>query len=194
MDELEAKITEEIAAITDWLQASLGRPSRWNGEVELSDDADNYGKALWSGHISLGRQIAQNDLRWRTMIHEALHLFSAGLTPMTYLELRGWEEGVVEQLQRLLRRDILYSLQVSVPVDMFLSAEKHHRYNGFVSAFEDMREFLGEPSAEFYLNLLATPLKERPAEMMAASTRLSAEDSITFRRVFALSFSILRRE
>ncbi len=39
MDEIETQIRGELAAIADFLEERLGRRSRWNGEVELSDDA-----------------------------------------------------------------------------------------------------------------------------------------------------------
>ena len=193
MDELETRITHEIAAITGFLEQRLGRRSRWNGEVELSDDPAAFGKALWSGRISINRQTAQTDLRWRTQIHEALHCFSAGLNQSSYAELRGWEEGVVEQLQRRLRSSVLHALDVIVLDDIFVNVEQRHYYNRFISALEAIRQELNEPQEAFYLLLLAVPLKERPAEVLGLSKRLMGEESITFRRTFAFSFSMLRR-
>lgn len=55
MDDLEAQITDEVAAITSFLEQQLGRRSRWNGEVDLSEDNRTYGKAFWNGSISLDR-------------------------------------------------------------------------------------------------------------------------------------------
>lgn len=96
MEELETQVRDELAAITDVLEDILGRRSHWSGEVELSDDASTFGKASWSGRVVINRKVAQSDLRWRTEIHEVLHLFSVGLTSTAYAELLGWEEGVVE--------------------------------------------------------------------------------------------------
>lgn len=193
MDDLETQITEEVVAITSILEQQLGRRSRWNGEVELSDDPTAFGKALWNGRISLNRQLAQTDLRWRTLIHGALHYFSVGLNRGSYAELRGWEEGVVEQLQRTLRPSILRSLNVAVPVDIFVNIEQSHNYNRFISALAAMRQELNEPQDAFYLGLLAASLKERPAEVLELSKRLISEDRTAFRKTFALSFSVLRR-
>ncbi|MBA2679155.1 MAG: hypothetical protein H0U76_12255 [Ktedonobacteraceae bacterium] len=81
MDELETQIRDELSAITDMLEEILGRRSRWNGKVELMEDSSFLGKALWNGRISINRGLAKSELRWRTEIHEALHLFSVGLSP-----------------------------------------------------------------------------------------------------------------
>ena len=194
MDELEIQIRAELTAITDALEGVLGRRSRWNGEVELSDDASAFGKAMWSGRVVINRQVAQSDLRWRTEIHEALHLFSVGLTSITYAELPGWEEAVVEQLQRLLRPTLFRSLSVNVSEIVFLAVETKHRYNRFINALEDLRLLLGEPAEGFYLSLLAVSLRERPANVMAAGSILAPQDLMRFRRAFAVSFSLLRRE
>lgn len=67
MDDLETQITDKVSAITGYLEQQLGRRSRWNGEVELSNDPTAFGKALWNGRISINRQTAQTDLRWRTL-------------------------------------------------------------------------------------------------------------------------------
>jgi len=194
MEELETQIRDELAAIVDVLENILGRRSRWNGEVGLSDDASTFGKALWSGRVVINRQTARSALRWRTEIHEALHLFSVGLTSSTYAELPGWEEAVVEQLQRLLRPTLFHSLGVDVSEAIFLAVEAKHRYNRFINAVEDLRLLLGEPAEGFYLSLLAVPLRERPANVMAAGSTLAPEDMLRFRRAFAVSFSLLRRQ
>jgi hypothetical protein len=194
MEELEAQVRDELSAITNFLENRLGRRSRWDGEVELSDDASVFGKALWSGRVVVNRAVAQTDLRWRTEIHEALHLFSVGLTSATYVELRGWEEGVVEQLQRQLRPDIFRSLNIRIPEAVFLVKEAGHRYNRFIKALEDLRLLLGETPEQFYSRLLEVPLTDRPATVMAAGVLLPPDDVVLFRRTFAISFSLLRRE
>ena len=42
-------------------------------------------------------------------------LLSAGYTPHDFVANRGWEEGVVEQAQRVLRSDLL--AHIGVPID-----------------------------------------------------------------------------
>ena len=192
MDELETQLQNELSRITEVLETSLGRPSRWNGEVEVLDDVSVYGRARWNGRIAINHQIAQNDLRWRTEIHEALHLFSVGLTPQDYLDFQGWEEGVVEQLQRLFRPHILHSLHVAIPEEVFAAEEATHEYNRFILALEKLRGIVNEPIMPFYMTLLAAPLVSRSSLVIQAGRQLPANQFRGFQRDFALAFSVLR--
>ena len=192
MEELEAQVRDELSAITVFLEERLGRRSRWNGEVELSDEAAAFGKARWSGGIIINRALARSELRWRTEIHELLHTFSPGLVISDYLSLPGWEEGVVEQLQRLLRPSILARLAVSVPEDVFAPVEAGHEYNRYITALEKLRVVLNTPYEAFYQELLATPLKDRPNATIQQGRRLPTDQFRGFQREFALAFSILR--
>jgi len=192
MEELETKVRDELAAITDVLEDILGRRSCWNGEVELSDDATMFGKASWSGRIVINRKVAQDDVRWRTLIHEALHTFSVGLTPVAYETLKGWEEGVVEQLQRLLRPRLLQSLGVRVPAPLFLAIEADHPYNLYVDALEGLRLSLGRSEEAFYLHLLSVPLGQRANDVIVQGQQLPEDRCLHFRRVFSASFPRLR--
>jgi hypothetical protein len=192
MDELELQIQAELSAITDFLEERFRWRSRWNGEIELSDDSSTHGKALWNGGISINRELAKTDLRWRTEIHEALHLFSVGLNPQGYLDLEGWEEGVVEKLQRLLRPRVLSSLSVSIPETIFAAVEAKHDYNSYIGALDGLREELNEPVMVFYQNLLSTALQSRPALVIQAGRCLPPIQFKGFQRKFALAFSILR--
>jgi hypothetical protein len=194
MDELEAQIRGELSAITVFLEERLGRRSRWNGGVELSDDAGTNGRAMWGGRVAINRQLARTDLRWRTEIHEALHLLSAGLTPQSYLDFQGWEEGVVEQLQRLFRSLALFSLNVTVPESLFTAEEAAHDYNRFIAALESLRMVLSDAALPFYVKLLATPLSERPAAIIRAGRQLPSDQFRGFQRTFGLAFSSLRGE
>lgn len=192
MDDLETQITDEVAAITGFLEQQLGRRSRWNGEVELSGDPTAFGKALWNGRISINRQTAQTDLRWRTEIHEALHLLSAGLTPTSYIDFEGWEEGVVEQLQRLLRPAVLNALAVVVPNSVFVAVEAHHDYNRFIQALERIRAEVSTPPFAFYRDLLGTPLAARPSSVIQLGRQLPAREFRRFQKQFAGAFTVLR--
>jgi len=192
MDELETQIRGELAAVTDFLEEGLGRRSRWNGEVELSEDAAVNGRAKWNGRIAINRRLALTDLRWRTEIHEALHLLSEGITPQSYLDLQGWEEGAVEQLQRLLRPSVLNSLNVRVSEALFVTEELTHDYNRFISALETLRGVLNDAPLPFYVKLLATPLSERPAVIIQAGRQLPSDQFRGFQRAFGLAFSTLR--
>ncbi len=130
------------------------------------------GKMSWQGNISINRRLALSELRWRTEIHEALHTLSEGLTPSNYLDMTGWEEGVVEQLQRSLRPAILAKVGVKVQESVFLAVEQGHEYNLYIAALENLRETLGLPEREFYVRLLETPLMQRPMNVIAAGQKL----------------------
>ncbi|MGI4790963.1 MAG: hypothetical protein ACRYFS_19210 [Janthinobacterium lividum] len=192
MDELTTQITEEVLAITNWLQEYLSRPSRWNGKVELTDDAAIYGKALSNGIIMISREIVSSELRWRTELHEALHHFSIGLSATSYLDLPGWEEGIVEQLQRTLRHPVFNDLGIDAPPSVFAVIETDHQFNRYIKALESMRVALRQPLLEYYVMLLWTPLKARPAHLVDLGRLLPSGDFRDFQRVFALSFSVLR--
>ena len=56
-----------------------------------------------------------------TFIHEALHSVSAGFMGEDYRSARGWEEGVAEQLQRLLRVEVLDRLGAHMEEAVFTS-------------------------------------------------------------------------
>lgn len=58
------------------------------------------GEKRWGCDILFHADLTNNPLRWRTLLHEVLHSVSAGMTEQDYRRFRGWEEGVVEWLQR----------------------------------------------------------------------------------------------
>lgn len=105
----------------------------------LTDDPDVRGAKPFRCDIVINKTLSEQDLRWRTLIHEMLHTFSAGYNPQDYQALRGWEEGVVEQLQRLLRPAVLAKLGVSVSEKVFEQVEDGHEYQKYVRALESMR-------------------------------------------------------
>jgi len=70
-----------------------------------------------------------------------------------------------------------------------LSAEKlqllrsEHAYNGFIAALEELRSLLGEEKAEdYYLRLLATPLRERPSLLLGKAGFLQGEPRRQFKQ------------
>lgn len=194
MDETETQLRDEVSRIVAVLEGLTGRRSRWTGVVELSDDITIRGKISWKGDIAINRGLAATDLRWRTEIHEALHTFSEGLTPSHYFDLIGWEEGTVEQLQRLLRPVILAEVGAPVPEPIFLAVEQSHEYNRYIAALEGLRETLGHAAPDFYLRLLETPLGQRPMIAIQAGQKRQGEPFKNFQRAFAASFTVLRGE
>ncbi len=89
MDSTEAQAQQEIAQVVLVVEELTGLPSRWSGRVELVPDAEFRGKKLFSCSILLDTAVAQHPVRWRTLIHEALHSVSAGYTRADYDTLIG---------------------------------------------------------------------------------------------------------
>lgn len=194
MSDAEAQLRDEVSRIVAALESLLQRRSRWTGVVSLSDDAAIYGKVSWGGDIAVARDLIAENFRWRTLIHEALHTFSEGLTPSRYADLPGWEEGTVEQAQRLLRREVLSHIGVSVPEDVFRSGDMRHRYNPYVDALEGLRQTLNHPSSEFFLPLLNVALRDRPGYVIGEAQKLPRDRFEAFRRTFGSAFTLLRGE
>ena len=174
MDSKEAKAQQETAQVVRIVEELTGLTSRWSGRVELVPDAGFWGKKLFSCAILLDAAIAQHPVRWRTLIHEALHSVSAGHIRADSDTLIGWEEGTVEQLQRLLRRRVLDALGVDVAEEVFAETEAEYPFNPYINALEDVRNVLETPPLDFYLRLLNTPIAQRPGSIFGQTMGQSA--------------------
>ena len=154
------------------VSALTGLPTRWSGVVELVEGADFKGKKRFACDIQISADLANQDVRWSTLIHESLHCHSAGYNIEHYQSFPGWEEGVVEKMQRLLRVDILTRIGVFVPDTVLAGLDAEHRYNVYVQALEAVRFSLAISEAQFYQRLLATPLQERAPKMLMQARQL----------------------
>lgn len=193
MNETETRIQQELVAIVDVLGELTGLTSRWNGEIELSQDTRAFGRKPFSCRIVLNERLADQPVRWRTLIHEALHSFSAGYNREDYQAWRGWEEGVVEQLQRLLRPSVLAQLPITVDTAVFEVVEKAYTFNEYIEALEQLREASASRAAqEFYLDLLATEIKDRPGLILGRNFQLPQEERGAFVRLFSQANSVLK--
>ena len=96
-----------------------------------------------------------------TLTHEALHCVSVGFVRNDYEQAPGWEEGVVEQMQRLLRPQVLAWLSASVPLWVIAVADASHSFNPYIAALENIREVPQAENLPFYLRLLRTPIRDR---------------------------------
>lgn len=183
----------EIQRLIPLVENKIGLRSRWNGILELVPNAGFMGKKPFFCSIQLRDSLALQELRWRTVLHEILHSVSAGYVQSDYNRLLGWEEGVVEQLQRLIRMDILAQAGVSIPEDVFIEAERIHAYNHYIAALEQMRNFLQYEPQTFYITLLKTPIKDRAAVVFGMGNVLEPAQRTAFISVFSLANSVLRR-
>ena len=190
---MEGELQLNLRQIIQVLEDILGRPCRWNGEALLESGLFFAGAARYDGSIGVSETVfADFNLRWRTLIHEALHTFSPRYTHMTYLGMIGWEEGVVEQMQRLLRPAVLTALQVVISEEAVSAVEQVHPYNKYIAVLEDLRLRLGEDQERFYSTLLATPLSDRATLMRQSGILLDEQDRQEFgatllKAVWALS-------
>src|SRR5579864_1594585 len=134
MIDMETQIRDELQSILTIVSDITKLPSRWSGRVELVPNADFKGKKRFQCDIQIDADLAARDARWSTLIHEILHSVSAGYTPDDFQTYRGWEEGVVEQLQRLIRPEVMALLNVSVPEEVFSASEQFHQFNRYIAA------------------------------------------------------------
>jgi hypothetical protein len=192
MTPLDEAIRRELEQIEEIVEEIVGARSRWNGVVELVAGAEFRGRKPFSCAIQVSLAVAQEETRWRTLIHEMLHAVSAGYARSEYLELRGWEEGVVEQLQRLVRPSLLERLNVEIPEERFRAIEEKHPFNRHIEALEQLRQGLGQAPLPFYLALLRTPLRDRPTVVFEWYNQLPTGEQAALLRIFGTASAVLR--
>ena len=170
----------------------LGRPSRWSGRAELTDSPYIRGAKPFRCDIVINLELSRQDERWRTLIHEMLHTFSAGYQPLDYAAFRGWEEGVVEQLQRLLRPSILTTLGLEIEESLFADIDQNHDYTEYIDALETIRETLETEATAFYASLLAVPIRDRRRSVFDLGMSLPFEKRFRFLSAYSSGDAVLR--
>lgn len=195
-DEETQEAHQTLAQVVIALSDILGRPSRWTGTLELTDSLFSSGVAHLDGRIEITRAVwRQPQYRWRTVVHEALHLCSPAYTSHEYSLNRGWEEGVVEQMQRLLRQEVFHRIGIMVAEDAFVERDAAHEYNGYIQALETLRQPLQMPPIDFYAWLSATPLQGRLIAVRDAGDVLPGQgERVAFRRLLLLAQARLGRQ
>ena len=194
MSELIENIAGELYAVRTAVEELTGLSSRWSGKVIVIDSQelqilkgrDILAEKQWNCDIIVNASITMEPIRWRTLIHEMLHSVSVGMREAEYKRFRGWEEAVVERLQRNLRPQILNRIDVNVPETVFTQMETFWMYNSYIEAIESLRKYLGQEEISFYLELLKIPLVDRLAHVYAL------DSSDAYRRLFALALGKLR--
>ena len=162
MDTLQAQITGELQQIAAAIEQLTNLRSNWNGELVLVPLEARYrGLKPFSCAVHLRADLAADDLRWRTLIHESFHAVSAGYNHSDFDLYVGWEEGVVEQLQRLFRARILNIAGFYVEETRFAAEDASHLFNVYIASLERIRGAFDDEAEKFYLELLAVPIKER---------------------------------
>lgn len=110
-DGTQKQVEDEPRRLVLLVEEVTGLRSRWNGTVRIIDVATAaltsqtpfFAKKEWSCGITLVETTLNSERRWRSLLHEALHSVSVGLTKDSYDLFAPWEEAVVETLQRTYR-------------------------------------------------------------------------------------------
>ena len=191
--ELGAQIRAELEQIMPLVSRFTGLPTRWSGKVEMIEDAGFLGQKRFSCDILISAAVAGQPERWSTLIHEALHSVSAGYVRSDFLAIPGWEEGVIECLQRRMRPDILAELGIALPPSFFVFRETGHPYNAYIAALERIRLVLPVTREQFYVRLLATPIADRPVSVLDQIRRLPPEEQRGALMTFSASGATLKR-
>jgi hypothetical protein len=191
--ELEAQITAELKQVLGAGTTLTGLPSRWTGKVELVSGTAYKGCKPFSCDIRIARGLADQETRWSTLIHEALHAVSIGLTTWDYKDCRGWEEGVVEMLQRVLRQRVLAQIGIRVDEAVFQREDATHIYAPYLEALEQLRTVVGMADDQFCIALLRTPLRERPGYIRSIGLKLSGKERMRFLEIVGQARMVLDR-
>ena len=113
--------------------------------------------------------------RYSTLIHEVFHSVSVGLNEPDYRAWKGYEEGIVEQCNRLWRAVILANAGLPPSTDARTS------YNDRIILLESLRTRTQKAEQDFYLSLLQTPLRDREgaqAAVEAAARSVAAANTV----------------
>ena len=192
MDEQHSRLLMEVNALVAVVARLVGLASNWNGELSLVPGADFKGKKRFSCGIELHADLAEQEARWATLLHEVLHSISVGYVASSFWEFPGWEEGVIEQLQRYIRPLVLAELGISVEAEVFLISQNTHKYNTYIDALERLRLLIDAEPMAFYLGLIGTPIKLRPAFALGLGRTLTGSRKIEYIYAFSASDSILK--
>lgn len=174
-EEPQETITQEIRRVVAEVEALTGLRSRWNGSVTVWEAslAATLGvkpflaKKTWDCGMAVVDALLGDSQRWRSLIHEALHSVSVGMNEVDYRRFTGWEEGVVEWLQRRWRRQVLLAIGLDLPEEDFAATERNWALNGYLEALETLQAGCGLEADRFYMTLIHTPLGQRLALVQA---------------------------
>jgi hypothetical protein len=186
------QVHSDMEKIHDFLSEALpSLSSRWNQTVTILPKTEM--PVAGQKHPSCAIDLQKENLewtarKWSTMLHEALH----GVEPLTkrgaYSHLKGWSEGVLENLMREIRPDLLKQLKEGAPLEDLHIRDTRHPYQPYVVALERLRGRLyvqGKDKREFYEWLFSVPLHERPNAVLKLSEQLPARQKAIFDREFS---------
>jgi SPP1 gp7 family putative phage head morphogenesis protein len=194
-EQMGKRLQSEAEALLPKITELVGLPSRWNQqEIEIGDANEPWrGKKNLSCSISIREIEADRYARWRTLIHELLHGHSPIYSQVTYTEHRPWEEAVVEQIQRLIRGEVLAAARIEVPENVLEELDSLFEYNRHIESLEKLRQLTDKPAREFWVELLQTPIKLRAGYALGLSGGLVAEARTEYVRQLSLTRAIMQK-
>ncbi len=95
-------------------------------------------------------------------------------------------------MQRMLRPEILARIGVTLDPAIVTRSAQEHRYNAYIVALESLRETLDASQADFYSELLQTPIKQRPAAVFRQGDYLSKTERFEFIKKYSVASAVLR--
>lgn len=147
--------------------------SRWNSKIDLFVPRDasqkDSGIIRRDGTIEIAARRIEEPERWRTYLHELVHAHSPLSSVTDYEDNIGWEEAVVEGLQRRIRPSILGKAISKANEAAILLEEKGWLHAPYMDALEKVRaafEISDAGSGQWYAKLLALPIKERYGSLL----------------------------
>lgn len=185
-------VQQRVQAMVARVDGPLARLTRtnstWNGTVHVQQlRADIWGKKGWDCSITVNRDIIGTDTwLWPTINHEVLHALSSGLDRAAYRAFRGWEEGIVEKLQRILGPRVLRSIGQQSHIGLVA-------YDHYITELERLRTFLGRSESRFYLQLLRVPLADREQTVADMGRHLPAGRQAEWQRLLSIALPVLRK-
>ncbi len=190
----EDRVRDELNAVKEAVEQLTGLRSRWSGNVILLASREivalkgtlTFAEKRWNCDVLVNADLIATPTRWRTYIHEMLHSVSVGLNETDVGRFRGWEEGVVEQTQRLFRQDIFTRIRIDSPESAYAEMDRLWKLNSYIKALEELRQVLLLDAEPYYLRLLQTPLNAR----LGLVRGFSSEPD--YQRLFAYTIGKLR--
>lgn len=189
----QEQLHADLELLKPLLEELTGLVSRWNGNVVMVPNAVFKGLKPYACDIRIGDRFLTEDERWTTLPHELLHSLSVGYNRIDFENNVGWEEGVVEKLQRLLRSQILLRLSVNIDPELLLRLDTGHPFNRYIEALEQIRNALATEELPFYLKLLQTPIRERYSSLLQQAMQLSAPQRLQALTTLSSANQILTR-
>lgn len=128
----------------------------WFGDLEFTDEPSFYA-AYHRGQQTIlinPKNITPGDPRsFHIVVHEMLHAYSVKQRGYSMSAI-GFEEGVVEQVARMLRPELAKQLGIEPESEELRRWLERHPYNRYVQYLEEMRKLTGRTPEEFYFALL----------------------------------------